>query len=750
MKSHLTLTHLTLAALLALSASLPTHAQAPTPDASRVFPFEAPILGGVTQRVAYLPIPTEVLEEAAPNLADVRVHSASGQELPYVVDSGARASRTATRVIEDARILRTDRRIERGPSLAPTYVERFEVSMPSLPSDLADGAWSTRRWTLHLETPHPRYVAQVQVLFAATERQTPLADGSVYRFPDPTREGAELVLGYPPELPSEQNRLIVEVRGEAGYLEPTLRFSTQTERMAPQVLSVPLEVLASGSEGGVTTVRLARPAGVMPDRLTLHTSTANFHRQVTVSDDAQGRPTVNVGSGLAYRLAEVSGAEVLSVGLRRMVGQALLVRIEDQDSPPLEQLTFSAEVTQPVLAFTSEPGAVLRFGGGRVRAPVYDLMRVRSGLLGDGALVDPALEAHLGEITPNPNFDAGPALAFAFAPGRAVALAGFISRATVEVSSAREGLSRLDLSPALLSAAQESLADVRIVDEAGRQRPYVLGAPETREVELSAPSAHPIGERSEYALILPAELVRVNGLRFATDAALVAREYRLYATKPNGREVTLTHGFFARAPDTHERLAVDFPATRVRALRLEVTDGGDAPLAFTGATLQLEAQPLFLIAPDGAYLLYCGDESLTAPVYEVAQARALVLSLPAAPAMAGEPMANAAHVAPAWYQGDHGQTWLVWGALLFALLVLVFLTVRVVRSVPEEPAPEPTPESAPEPASEPAPEASAEASPEPASSAPASAATEPSAADAATPATPADPDAEDGQEGPAE
>ncbi len=47
-------------------------------DTSRVFPHEAQILGVTPGRVARLPIPAAVLAESAADLADVRIHDASG------------------------------------------------------------------------------------------------------------------------------------------------------------------------------------------------------------------------------------------------------------------------------------------------------------------------------------------------------------------------------------------------------------------------------------------------------------------------------------------------------------------------------------------------------------------------------------------------------------------------------------------------------------------------------------------------
>ena len=677
-------------ALLVGSLALPSTQAQPTPpnsgDASRVFPLEAEILDATPGRLVRLPIPAEVLQRSAPDLADVRIHGAQGRELPYMIDSGARSVSVAetTRSV-DAVILRTDRRIERGDSLAATFIEHFEVTMPTLSEDALDAARQTRAWTLNVSSRAPRFVAQVSVEAVDGDATTPQARGSIYRFPTPERAGFTLSLGPLPTSPGRGAHLVIEVRGESGYLEPTLTFETSTRHEVPEKLTIALQVTASRSENGVTTVYLERPSGVAPDRLLLSTTTANFQRDVSVFDAAQGESEAVIGQGLVYRVQEVAGAEVLAIPLARASGQTLRVTLQDEDSPALEDLHFSAEVTQPSLVFTAEEGAILRFGGGRVRAPHYDLMRIRSGLTGGLGSDDGRAEAHLGAVRPNPNFDAGPALGFALVAGRPVPLDPFSSRASVHIADAREGLSRLDLSPEVLAASREAMEDIRLVDAAGLQRPYLKGAEEPRNVELPGPSAQAHGERSSYELSLPASPIRVSALYLDSTAEFLGRSHRLIARLPNGRERTLSAGYLARSIDTQAPLEIHFEAIRVQSLRLEIEDGGDAPLTFSRVTLELHTAPLFLVAPDGDYTLYFGDPELAAPVYELNRARDLVLSLPAATAALGGLEANPAHVPPAWYAGDSGQTLLVWVMLVLGLIVLILLTVRVARSSDELP-----------------------------------------------------------------
>ncbi len=144
----------------------------------------------------------------------------------------------------------------------------------------------------------------------------------------------------------------------------------------------------------------------------------------------------------------------------------------------------------------------------------------------------------------------------------------------------------------------------------------------------------------------------------------------------------LSHGRLSREPGDARPIEIVFDTHRVWRLELRVADGDDAPLVFRGARVSMPSPTLFLAAPDGDYRILVGDPSAGPPDYEMARARDLVLAVRSVDATIGAASPNPAHVEPPWYLATDVETWLVWGVLALAILLLGFLTLRVTRQPP--------------------------------------------------------------------
>lgn len=679
-----------LAILLSLACAAPASAQPSPHDPARLFPHEAAIeTSGEYGALHRLALPAEVLERARPELSDVRIHDAEGRDVPYLVDSGARAwPRDGALPDFAAAPSSVARRIEDGESLAPTWREILEVAPPG---QAPEGA----RWIVSVESSRASFVRTVVVRAIEGDARTELARGSVYRFRDPLRERLWIAL---PPLPAGAGRLEVELAGEGGYLEPSLRFTATREPVSPPTLALTLSELARQTREGTTVVELARPPGALPDRLRVITPSPHFHRVVRVLDLAQGQAPREIGRGEVFRVRELAGAEELVVELSRARGERLRIEVIDGDSPPLAELAFEAMVRQPVLLFSApDTPSTLRFGGGRARAPRYDLARFAGTLLGDTLAALGAREASLGAVRPNPRFDDGPALRFAMRPGRVEELARFTHVAPVRVEDSPEGLTRLRLPPAVLALAQTELADVRVVDGEGRQWPYLRAPHEERDVVAGSAEAPSVGDRrSTYVITPPVSRARVDALVLYTEAPYLSRPYVVRGIDDDGRRVELTRGTLHRAPDEASPLEITLHGVRVSRLELEIEDGNDAPIELGRVELSIPSPSLFLAAPRGDYRLLVGDAEAAAPDYEIARAADLVLSVQAADGEVGAPEANPAHVTPPWYESAELSTWIVWAVLLLAVIVLGLVTLRLARAAPEAPpAPSAPPSEAP-------------------------------------------------------
>jgi len=259
------------------------------------------------------------------------------------------------------------------------------------------------------------------------------------------------------------------------------------------------------------------------------------------------------------------------------------------------------------------------------------------------------------------------------------------------VRPSSEGLSLLRLRAEDVAHARPDLADVRVVDAAARQWPYVLEPDAAREwqpLEIASPLRR---ERaSRYRLGLPVALVRLDQIVLDTDTPFFDRAFRLTATLEDKRERTLAQGRLVQRIGKPRPVSVDFPPARVVALELVVQDGDDAPLEFRAARARLVLPELFLAAPAGDYFLLVGDPKASAPSYELSRVRDVVLAVSSAPveAKASGPNPDYSRARLAIERrGDLVPQVLLWSVLVAAVVVLTALTLRLARSGGDAPPP---------------------------------------------------------------
>ena len=643
-------------------------------DLSRLFPREAEV--SAPAGPARLPLPAEVLTASRADLADVRLFATDGVELPYLVESAERSAAEAAQPIPATLLGAT-----RG-SGGVRVKEVFELRPPP-----GQGV----PYTLALTIASPDFVRNLRVTAlsgSAGRTETPLAEGTVFRFQSPLRELLSLPL---PLVPEGTRALRVEIEGQAvglagdaagfdGPFEPVFHFLPRVAVSEPPTLSVPLEIRGTRRVDGRTECVVALPLGLRPDRLRVETSSPNFARRVRVSD-ARG----DLGTGDVFRVAALRarGGERLEVPVAPPRGDVLTVILEDGDSPALAALRVVAVVRQPALLFFAEAEPItLRFGGGRARAPRYDLAAFAS--LG----VDRALRAEnevqparLGASRPNPRFDPAPALGFLARPGAAVDVARFTHVADLEIRDGGEGVVRVRLPMAAMAIVKDGLEDLRVVDAEGRQWPYVEASGVrplvSLPVEVGAPERD--GRASEYRLKLPVTAAHVRELRLDLDARFAARPFTLRGRDDAGRPIELSTGTLVREPDARDVVVRILVEQRVQDLMLRVEDGDDAPLAVKSAVIEARGSDILIAAPPGRYRIVVGAAGLEPPVYELAQARARIEQVPLADATPGRLARNPAFRTPGFMERTGWHSLALWGALGLAVLVLGGLTLRLAR-----------------------------------------------------------------------
>lgn len=640
-------------------------AQAQTPELARLFPKQAEVSAPKGEGLARLRLPPEVLQDTRGDLADVRLLDADGHEVPFLLDSARRPLwlREPRLEQEEGELLAVDQR--RTYRSGRWYHEELIVEAPSAPSP-------SGHWDLVFEVRRHHFVSQLRVV-DPDQPDRVLAKASVFRLQGPLREGVRVAL--PEKLPK---RLRLILRGDQRYLEPVVRYQA-TRAPAATRLTLPLTEVGRETSGGTTTLVLTRPRGIVPDRIEIRSDTGTFHRRLTVRDAGQGQNLSDggvLGEQVAFRVADLEGVEQLGVWIDAPSGDRLELGIDDGDSPPLQDLKAFAVIDQPALVFELEGRGTLLFGGGRAHAPGYDLQRLIGTDAGEALALRGALrDATLSAVAENPAFDPAPALGFLMRPGPPMDTHPFSHRRRIEVKHATEGAARLRLKAEDLAKARADLGDLRVLDDQGRQQPYLIErrAEDARLVSVAPPQRHEDG--SHYRVVFPASPLSVRRLTLDVRERYFDRPYQL---RSDG--VTIAAGNLRRPHGERAAIALRLPSDeRLRDLTLVVDDGDDAPLTIDGAEIRVPSADLYVVAPAGFYWLMLGDPGAEPARYEVSRARDLVLALPSEPIVPGALDDNPSYAPPKPEQDDAPRL-VMWAVLALAVAALGALTFRAAKA----------------------------------------------------------------------
>ncbi len=670
--------------LLIVFAAMATNL--PAENLATLFPFRAPI---TTEGpgLSRLELPAEVIGPCRSDLADLRILSESGGEVPYLVDSpDATGTVVELRHRATPEILSAKRSRKALDDRVTRYREDYVLGMPPVPDDVA-------AWDLVVTVARKEFVSRVTIIsIDGRDRTTSLLqDGSFFRLPDAGAEKSRFTI---PDRTISRLELTLEGLDQ-GYLDP--KFTLEARRILPvsEENGAPLEITESRQLPRSTELVVRRPRGLVPRRLLLSTTTGTFHRKVTVWDEGPGADPVALGSSAVLRIDAIAPVESLEIPLRPARGDRLRIVIDNQDSPPLEAPGLAALVPQPVLIFSLPQGetkGTLVFGGGRAHRPQYDLFALegRTDLPAAGdsadralALLDPARAstATLGPVESNPLYDATPALAFAMHPGAPIDPRLYSHRRRVEVKPSPEGLARVEIDTRDLAVMRSDMADLRIIDSETRQWAY-LRQDRSRMVDIVLrQSGHQVEDRwSHYPLEIPNPPMTVGRLRIQTEAPFFDRDFRLQATLEDGKKRDLIQGRFFRRLGDPRPVRVDFSRTRVIGLELIINDGDDAPLALGPISARIPAPNLYLAAEPGTYEILMGFPEAQPPHYELEKIRSTILAVPAAAVTSGDLEDNPLFSAARRLSGAADmQKILLWAVLGFAVIVLVLMTLRTAR-----------------------------------------------------------------------
>ena len=650
--------------------------------------YRRPVTGPGTGELVAVPLPPELRGRAQPGLADLRLVSADGRELPYVVD------RIETR--ESASSWRGALVDVRREVSGPRRDERGETTL------LVDLAEPRRFDTIVLEVPGADFAKRVRVEASADKEAWTLLDADAGIF-DGSWGG-------------RVHHTTVSLREPANAR--FLRLSVGDRRGSPQIRITGVTVSALRRAEGdewrqpiaLRGVPGARPSryrldpGLPLEALELDCDDPAFHRRVKLLEVAEraGRSEEKVlAEATLYRLRVpepgLTGEErrLRLTAPAAAEGAVLVLEVDDADSPPLRKLRAVASGAAVRLVFPAVPASVvLYYGNEATRAPLYDLESLQAQVRFASGLGT----ATLGEETENPSYRRPEPIPFVALRGSAVEVGRWQALRRFGITGAPD-IWALTLSPSDLGFARADFADVRLVAEDGAQVPYLLETGPAGAISLEVetlPAQSGRGASSPYRLRVPSlaagpsQGLPLSALELSIADAFFERSARLVTPREPGAtaERTLYSGTLSRRPREEsgrgrELVPVVFPldGSRLAELTLEVSDGDNTRLTLAGATGRVSLPRLVFKADVGSYRLLLGNAGAKAPRYDLASLRLEVLAYSARSVEASPVEPNPAfRRSAADYFRATPPTALLWGALVVAVAALLFLTARVLRS----------------------------------------------------------------------
>ena len=554
----------------------------------------------------------------------------------------------------------------------PLLVDRFRidgVSAPFLKRATLEGSGDRQRWTMLV------------------------GDGTLFDLPDERLRQTEL--RFTPGT-YRYLRLTWDDRASARVTDAVAAAAGQRPLPAPPSVTAPVAVERRPSEPGRSRFRVTLPAGHLPIvALDIDAGGGHILREARVFEPqlTDGRLAPRpLGHATLKRVVRGDvTASALRLPIEPPTEAQLDLEIDDEDNPPLELRGVAAVFADlPWIYLEAPAGPVTaRYGNAALQTPRYDLEATRNDIR-----IQNAADAKWGE----PRARAEAENAAAAAPplptfGASLDLALFTYVRTVPAGDG--GLVALPLDPPVLAhsaGVARHFGDLRVVDDADRQIPYLLeqlGEPLSLDVKLeraAPPRTLPPARagRSVYRVTYPLEGLPPARLVMTTPARVFER--RIIVGEQRERDERRRDPSFDALASTVWRhadqdraampLTIDLPPIHSTELLVLVDEGDNTPLPIDAARLLLPAYRIRLYRGTGTALRVAyGRSDLTRPQYDLALLAPQVLGAAArevrldAERSVGSASSTAALVSPR----------LFWLALAIAVVVLVGFIVRLLR-----------------------------------------------------------------------
>ena len=506
---------------------------------------------------------------------------------------------------------------------------------------------------------------------------TMLADSTVFDLPDQRLRRPEIAFAA-----GEYRYLRVtwDDRSSARVSGVTTAEARLHDMIAPpEPLRAPLPFRKLSSEPGKSRYRIDLPGPNLPvDAVEVQVSGGDVFRAARVTEPqlAKGAITPVVLGTAQLRRAVREGfvAAEMGVPITAPTGRELDLVVDDGANAPLPVSSIVARFSaQPWIYFESPDGAPItaRYGNQRVLQPQYDLEAVRQ-FVGRSEIAAA-------------RWSGSPKLAVTSEPPKKQplpALGPTLDRASFRYSrpleNAPRGLAVLPLDVDVLAHSHD-LADVRIVDAASHQVPYIVEhRDEPLKVTLSIPqrdeTEHGV---SRYRLRLPyGTLPGGTRVVITTSGRVFERTVRIVRTADerrgrDEREIARAEWLNSDPETAAAPLTFDVTLYGTPAIDLVVTEGDNAPLPISTVDILLPSYALRFEHPGGPLTLLYGGNTASAPRYDLALLAPRILTEPAREISAGKPATEGA-------TDERSEMKYFWIAIAVAATVLLALFARLI------------------------------------------------------------------------
>jgi hypothetical protein len=619
-----------------------------------------------------LDLPPATLNASRASLADLRLLSPAGVEIPYLCESPT---------------FQTPRQRE----VAGFKVHLVESATNIEAASVAEFATDTAEplAAVTLRSPAAEFIKSVTIEGSRDgENWQPVAAREViFRQPGGTER---LRLPLPPQVWRNLRLSVSDARSRPIPL--TGADLTLAAAAEPASLPHPVKLLPAVEHGTstqlaldlgaanlyLTTIELAITDPVFSRNYSLAALTTNAEGKTTATPLARGTLYRVVGEG------DLATEQLVIPVNQRVAVRQLQLTLQNGDSPPLAVTAASARRYPTTLVFhATQPGAwSLLTGNPQAPTPNYDLAPLSATLATAASqrLTPGAMRARADFLTPPslPGIDPG---------GAAIDLGPWTRRCAVQIPAT--GVVRIELKPTTLAAANADLSDLRLVQD-GRQLPYLIEpATAVRTIDCAIsplPSDPQQPGVSRWEVKQPIDQLRATTLVATSPTPLFTRtvfartrETDLMTNYPTGFRSsaiwTKTADASAAANELHLALqGTPIPVT----LELETANGDNPPIEIDKVWIRFTA-PLITakIVSDSPLFLYYGNPKATAPTYDLRLVQDELLAANKHLAtLGGEEILKPT---PSPWTTSAGSPWL-WAALALVVVVLLVVVAKLLPS----------------------------------------------------------------------